>query len=31
MSEGEVVAKNGPVVVEAHEVATYQVPSKYFQ
>jgi acetyl-CoA synthetase len=31
MSEGEVVPKNGPVVVEAHHVATYQVPSKYFQ
>ncbi|KAI5855851.1 acetyl-coenzyme A synthetase FacA [Tricharina praecox] len=31
MSEGDVVPKNGPVVIEAHNIATYPVPSKYFE
>ncbi|KAF8539926.1 hypothetical protein BDD12DRAFT_881516 [Trichophaea hybrida] len=31
MSEGDVAPKSGPVVVEAHEVATYPVPQAYLE
>lgn len=31
MSEAGVEPQNGPVVIEAHEVETYQVPQKYFE